>query len=79
MPTRGIVWFANVACAAAFAGSHLPSWSGASVGLATWVFVLNFVAGLVMGYVFVTRGISSAMWAHAGGDCAIQLIGPLSR
>ena len=79
VPTQGIVWSANVACAVAFAGSHLPSWSGASFGLATWVFVLNFVAGLVMGYVFVTRGISSAMWAHAGGDCAIQLVGPLSR
>lgn len=81
VPTQGIVWSANVACAVAFAGIHLPSWgaAGADPWLATWVFVLNFVAGLVMGYVFVTRGIASAMWAHAGGDCAIQFIGPLTR
>ena len=81
VPTQDIVWSANVACAVAFAGIHLPSWGAAvtDLWLATWVFVLNFIAGLVMGYVFVTRGIAPAMWAHAGGDCAIQLVVPLSR
>ena len=39
---------------------------------------LNAVGGLVFGYVFVTLGIVTAMWVHAGADCAIQLIGPLT-
>ena len=81
VPTQSIVWSANVASAIAFAGLHLPSWAGvgSNLWLAFWVFVLNLVVGLVLGYVFVTRGIAAAMWTHAGGDCAIQLLGPMSR
>jgi hypothetical protein len=36
------------------------------------------LGGVAFGYVFVTRGIVPAMFAHAGADCAIQLIGPLT-
>ena len=81
VPTQGIVWSANAASAVAFAGIHLPSW-GAAAGdpwLAVSVFVLNLVAGLVLGYVFVTRGIAAAMWVHVGGDCGVQLVGPTSN
>lgn len=81
VPTPGIVWAANAVSALAFAAVHLPSWSSASpasVGLTLSVLALNAVAGLVIGYVFATRGIAAAMWTHAGGDCAIQLLGPLS-
>lgn len=81
VPTSGIVWAANVVSALAFAAVHLPSWSSAtptSAGLTLSVLALNAVAGLVIGYVFATRGIAAAMWTHAGGDCAIQLLGPLS-
>jgi hypothetical protein len=42
------------------------------------VMTLNGLGGVVFGYVFVTRGIVAAIWTHAGGDCAIQLIGPLT-
>jgi hypothetical protein len=65
----------------AFAGVHLLSWEGlgSNPGLAVCVFILNLIVGLVLGYVFVTRGIAAAMWTHAGGDCAIQLLGPMSR
>jgi hypothetical protein len=81
VPTHDIVWAANAASAVAFAGVHLPSWGAAASDpwLAVSVFVLNLVVGLVLGYVFVTRGIAAAMWTHAGGDCGIQLVGPLSR
>ena len=79
-PTPAIVWSANVVSALAFAAVHLPSWSGiaSSVALPLAVIALNAAAGLVIGRVFATRGIAAAIWTHAGGDCAIQLIGPLT-
>jgi hypothetical protein len=48
------------------------------LGLSLMVLTLNGLGGIVFGYVLVTRGIVAAMWAHAGADCAIQLIGPLT-
>ncbi|MGH9174473.1 MAG: CPBP family glutamic-type intramembrane protease [Vicinamibacterales bacterium] len=81
VPTAGIVWTANAASALAFAAVHLPSWTGATPGnaaLTLSVIALNVAAGLVIGCVFATRGIAPAMWTHAGGDCAIQLLGPLT-
>jgi hypothetical protein len=81
-PTPAVVWAANGLSALAFAAVHLPSWSAIgplSVGLALSVLALNAVGGIVFGHVFVTRGIVAAMWAHAGADCALQIIGPLTR
>lgn len=80
VPTPAIVWGANVVSAFAFAAVHLPAWSGtaSSVALPLAVLALNTAAGLVLGRVFATRGIAAAIWTHAGGDCAIQLIGPLT-
>lgn len=49
------------------------------MGLAAAVLLLNGVAGIVLGYVFATRGILAAVLTHAGADTAIQLIGPLTR
>jgi membrane protease YdiL (CAAX protease family) len=81
-PGRRIVWVANGLSALAFAGVHLPSWTAMghlSAGLALLVLALNGLGGVVLGEVFVRRGIVAAMWTHAGADCAIQLIGPLTR
>lgn len=79
---RGIVWGATFLSALAFASVHLPAWSAVgtlTTALALIVLALNGLGGLVFGYLFVRRGIAAAMWAHAGADCAIQLIGPLTR
>ena len=81
IPTRRIVWAANGISALAFAAVHLPAWSGAvplSPGLMLSVVALNALGGAVFGYLFANRGIAAAMWAHAGADCALQLIGPLT-
>ena len=78
---QGVAWTANVLCALAFGIVHLPAWTALgpmSAALVLMVLMLNGVAGLVMGHVFITRGIVAAMWVHAGGDCAIQLIGPMT-
>jgi CAAX prenyl protease-like protein len=70
---------ANALSALAFGGIHLFSWTaGTSPALAMTVVALNVVGGLVLGHVFTTRGIVAAMWTHAGADCAVQLIGPLT-
>jgi hypothetical protein len=80
-PGRGSLWFANGLSALAFAGVHLPAWSAIghlSPGLALVVLALNGLGGVVLGEVFARRGILAAMWTHAGADCALQLIGPLT-
>jgi hypothetical protein len=79
---RRIIRCAILLSALAFAAVHLPAWSAVgplTVGLALIVLALNGLGGLVFGYVFVKRGLAAAMGAHAGADCAIQLIGPLTR
>ncbi|MBI3662613.1 MAG: CPBP family intramembrane metalloprotease [Acidobacteria bacterium] len=81
-PMTSVVWVANVIAALAFAAVHLPSWSQAApmgAGLAASVVALNALGGITFGWVFVNRGIVFAMLAHAGADCAIQLLGPLTR
>jgi membrane protease YdiL (CAAX protease family) len=81
VPTPAVTWTANGFSALLFAGIHLPAWGGAvpfGVGLALSVMALNAAGGVVLGYVFVNRGIVAAIWTHAGADCAIQLIGPLT-
>jgi hypothetical protein len=81
LPKPPVAWLANVFSALTFAAVHLPAWSGATslgVGLGIAVLILNGLGGIFLGYVFATRGIVAAMWAHAGADCAIQLLGPLT-
>jgi membrane protease YdiL (CAAX protease family) len=81
VPNRSILWAANGLSALAFGAAHLPAWSGMvplNPGLVLAVLSLNALGGLVFGYVFVSRGIGAAVWTHAGADCAIQLIGPLT-
>ena len=79
-PAPAAVWTAISLSALLFAAAHLPSWSGLSSGVVVplLVMALNAAGGIVLGYVFATRGIVAAMWVHAGADCAIQLIGPLT-
>lgn len=80
-PTAAVVWTANLLSAAAFSAAHLPSWSGIDPGsrwLLLAVLALNAAGSIVLGWVFARRGILAAMLTHAGADCAIQLIGPLT-
>jgi hypothetical protein len=81
IPGAPVVWAANGLSSLAFALAHLPAWGGAgsmSAGLMVAVLALNAAGGLFFGHAFASRGIAAAIWAHAGADCAIQLIGPLT-
>jgi hypothetical protein len=60
---------------------HLPAWRAIgplSLNLALVILTLNSLGGIVFGSFFARRGIAAAMWVHAGADCAIQFIGPLT-
>lgn len=77
--TPPIIWSANAASALAFALAHLPAWSQLgppSPRLVIAVLALNAIGGLVLGRIFVGHGVGGAMWAHAGADCALQVLGP---
>jgi hypothetical protein len=81
VPRSGDGWIANGVSALAFALVHLPAWGRSApttAGVVVSVLALNAAAGLVLGHVFAWRGIAMAIWAHAGGDSAIQLVGPLT-
>lgn len=81
VPNPATLRAANALSASAFALAHLPSWVGiapADPRLMAWVVAFNGAAGLVMGRVFIARGILAAVWIHAAADSAIQLLGPLS-
>jgi len=78
---RRLAWVANGFSAFAFAAAHFPPWRAVgpmSPGLTLMVLTLNGLGGVVFGYIFIRRGILAAIWAHAGADCAIQLIGPFT-
>ena len=80
VPTAAVTWTAIALSALSFAAAHLSAWSAVSSGVAVplSVMTLNAIGGVVLGSAFVNRGIAAAIWLHAGADCAIQLIGPLT-
>jgi hypothetical protein len=49
------------------------------LGLLFGLVLLLVLRTVILGNVFATRGIVAAIWMHAGADCAIQLLGPLTR
>lgn len=80
-PGSAAVWIASVLAALAFAAVHLPGrgHAGATApGLILSVLALNAAGGIFLGHVFARRGLLAAILAHAGADCAIQLLGPLT-
>jgi membrane protease YdiL (CAAX protease family) len=76
-----LAWLANVVSALVFGAAHLQAWAAVgplSLGRVMMVMTLNGLGGLLFGHLFLRRGIAPAMWAHAGADCAIQFVGPLT-
>lgn len=81
VPNAAACWTANALAALAFAAAHLPAWMAAgpaAPGLMVTVVALNAAGALVFGYLFTTRGLVAAIWAHAGADGALLLLGPLT-
>jgi hypothetical protein len=71
-PKLGVLWTANFLFALAFGAMHLPAagplgWPINTL-IVTRTLVLNGIGGLVLGWLFWTLGLETAMLAHFFGD-----------
>jgi ABC-2 type transport system ATP-binding protein len=80
-PKLAVLWTANIVFAIAFGAAHLPT--AASLGwpintlVVTRTLVLNGIGGLVLGWLFWTFGLETAMLAHFFGDVIIYTLLPI--
>ncbi|MEJ7930247.1 CPBP family intramembrane glutamic endopeptidase [Ramlibacter sp. AN1015] len=77
-PGAGVLWTANVAAALLFAAGHLPALAAATEPTAAWIartLLLNALAGLVYGWIFLRGRLESAMAAHAATHLGFWLLG----
>ncbi len=80
-PKLAVLWSANILFALAFGAAHLPT--AASLGwpintlIVTRTLVLNGVGGLVLGWLFWTFGLETAMLAHFLGDAVLYTLIPI--
>jgi membrane protease YdiL (CAAX protease family) len=76
-PANGAIWMAIVVASLLFAAGHLPMASRLA-DLTPWllmrVLVLNGVAGVVYGWLYVRRGLEAAMIAHAATHIPLQTL-----
>lgn len=77
-PTLAVLWSANILVAVFFGLAHLPL--AISIGMPlTPLFVirtvvLNGMGGIVLGWLYWTRGLESAMVAHFSADIVLHVI-----
>jgi ABC-2 type transport system ATP-binding protein len=80
-PKLFVLWAANILFALAFGASHLPG--AASIGwpinslIIVRTVVLSGVGGLVLGWLFWTFGLETAMLAHFLGDVVLYTLIPI--
>jgi hypothetical protein len=72
---------ANVAAAILFGAAHLPVvfLAGAPLTVAAVAYIIgvNGLGGLIFGWLFLRRGLESAMIAHAVADIGVHAVTPL--
>lgn len=78
LPTRGVLWAANILAALIFGLLHLPNLTAIGVPvtpfLVLYIITLNGLAGLVFGWLFWTFGLESAMLAHFFTDIVLHVL-----
>lgn len=80
-PKLVVLWIANILFALVFGAAHLPA--AESMGwpitplIVTRTLVLNGIGGLVLGWLFWTFGLETAMLAHFLGDVVIYTLLPI--
>jgi ABC-2 type transport system ATP-binding protein len=80
-PKLTVLWAANLLLALVFGASHLPA--AEAIGwpitplIVTRTLVLNGIAGLVLGWLFWTFGLETAMLAHFLGDVLLYAMLPI--
>jgi membrane protease YdiL (CAAX protease family) len=79
-PTQGVFWAANVLAALLFGLGHLPAIVmivPLSPLVVTRLVLLNGLAGVAFGYLYVTRGLEAAILAHFVMDIVLHVLAPL--
>ena len=80
-PTLVALWIANILFAVAFGLAHLPLTSAVGFPLTPLVvaraIVLNGLGGVMFGWLYWSRGLESAMVAHASADVVLHAVFPL--
>jgi membrane protease YdiL (CAAX protease family) len=78
LPSRGLLWTANILAALIFGLLHLPNLTAIGVPvtpfLVLYIITLNGLAGLVFGWLFWTFGLESAMLAHFFTDIVLHVL-----
>jgi membrane protease YdiL (CAAX protease family) len=76
-PTSLVFWIANILAAVLFGLGHLPA-TATLLPLTPLVVlravVLNGLLGVAFGYLYVTRGLESAMISHFSADIVLHVI-----
>jgi len=76
-PTTAILWIANVLAAVLFGLGHLPATSALlplTPLFVTRAIVLNGLLGVAFGYLYMTRGLESAMISHFSADIVLHVL-----
>ena len=76
-PTTAIFWIANVLAAVLFGLGHLPATSmllPLTPLVITRAIVLNGLLGIAFGYLYMTRGLESAMISHFSADIVLHVL-----
>ena len=80
-PKLAVLWTANILFALAFGAAHLRSAEALGWPINTLIvtrtLVLNGLAGLVLGWLFWSFGLETAMLAHFSGDVVIYTLLPI--
>lgn len=77
----GVLWTANVLAALLFAAGHLPALLASVEPSALWVgrtLVLNTLAGIVYGWLYLRHQLEAAMAAHALTHAGLWLLGSVA-
>lgn len=80
-PKPAVLWTANILFALAFGAGHLPAAEAMGWPINTLIvtrtLILNGLAGLVLGWLFWTFGLETAMLAHFLGDVVLYALLPI--
>jgi hypothetical protein len=78
-PAGWTLWLPNLAAALGFALAHVPRWLSLAPQnsvVVVIVMTLNGTAGVLFGFLYLRRGIESAMIAHFAADVVLHVLGP---
>ncbi len=77
-PTLAVLWIASILVAVLFGLAHLPMTIALGLPLTPLVIVravvLNGIGGVLLGWLYWTRGLESAMVAHFSADIVLHVI-----